>query len=100
MFDTTTSGDSVYCSAFCKSAGNERVGKEIAHALVGSVLMAAYKLVGIVLRAQLLLIKALFYTFPRFLKQKNKLFLFAYIFFWVLLIFVVMPAMLQRGIKN
>jgi len=49
-------------------------------------LLTVLKLVGIVFVALVTVITVLCYKFPKFLKEKNKKFLYAYIITWVLLI--------------
>jgi hypothetical protein len=89
MFDwsngsTGQGGVTRYCSDGCKRKGD--AAKATSQAESVERMGRALKLIGIILVALVGLITILCYKFPKFLKEKNKKFLYAYIITWVVLI--------------
>jgi hypothetical protein len=85
-------GGTDYCSAGCRrkseAAKQTTRGSSSSGYSGGGAgsLLTVLKLVGIVFVALMTVITVLCYKFPKFLKEKNKKFLYAYIITWVLLI--------------
>jgi len=74
-------GGSYYCSAGCKRKGEAAKNAESA-----ANMARLFRMIGIIFIALATVITALCYKFPKFLKEKNKKFLYAYIITWVVLI--------------
>jgi hypothetical protein len=77
-------GPNIYCSDGCRRKAKAAKAARSAESAADSA--RAMKLIGIALMVLVTLITALFYAFPKFLAQKNKKFLYAYIITWAVLI--------------
>jgi hypothetical protein len=82
----------LYCSAKCQRAAEAAKGSSSSGPIpagsssdIGS-LMRVLKVVGIVFIALVTVVTVLCYKFPKFLKEKNKKYLYAYIITWAVLI--------------
>jgi hypothetical protein len=77
-----------YCSRKCEAAAKGAGGSSSSGSSGGGSdsLVRILKLIGIVFAALAVVFTVLCYKFPKFLKGKNKKFLYAYIIAWVVLI--------------
>jgi len=78
----------LYCSAKCQLAAQEgkKAAKAAQSAETAKHMEGMLKLIGIIFIALVGLFTILCYKFPKFLKEKNKKLLYAYIIAWVVLI--------------
>lgn len=93
QYDASHNNIPGYCSNKCKEAAKKAKesssggGSSSGYSGADSdSLIRGLKLIGIALMAVVTVLTAVFYVFPKFLKGKNKKFLYAYIITWVVLI--------------